>query len=309
MSKKFIFSILFIVYTLSTLLFADLNSAWREVEFKNYKIALKLFDDILQDKSAPLKDKIQSKFAKAMINQFKRPNPDMSKAEKLHAELFFQNFSHFIAPASLLQLGRIYDYNFFAGKSLFSAVNLFSKASDNDKAPSFVRDLAKKYVKLSREKQSKTEMARAFYKTIIENYPDATSQVAEATLRLALTFTDDIQNTNSVKHGIQILEAFIEKNPDSEFTSVMMMTTGNAYCDVLKNYKEGIKYLIGFEEKGILNFREQSAFLFKIAVIAQNKLNDYSIAEKYYNKILNEQIEDKRVKLVLDKLNQIKNLK
>lgn len=125
---------------------------------------------------------------------------------------------------------------------------------------------------------------------LIEEFPDSTL-ADEAAVHLADSLLSPkhgegtgvyvLPRAAEIDRGVRILEGRLSSHPDSPLAAQMHIMVGNVYID-REEFQKAIDHLIAAEEFGIDVSRTRSIVLWQIARIAEKKLEDYELAERYY---------------------------
>jgi len=138
------------------------------------------------------------------------------------------------------------------------------------------RELYKEYMKIDTEK---------IYKEVMKNFPNTIYAVLAAR---GIAEKDLKSPNNGIKaKGANFLENFIQnyKGPQKDLIMLHFMLDGY-YINIKKNYVKSFEHIKRAYEIGITKGVSKEDVLFRMARICHKKLNNYSLAKKYYKEFL-----------------------
>lgn len=126
--------------------------------------------------------------------------------------------------------------------------------------------------------------ARRAYRRIIKTYPG--HMVAdESAVWLATTYLSRFGDDRALKTGAAVLLDYLGKRPDNYLAVSMHYLLARYYQDRAE-YRETIRHLIASDAAGLTSERERATAYFRIGRIAERKLKDYSLAARWYYRIV-----------------------
>jgi tetratricopeptide (TPR) repeat protein len=128
------------------------------------------------------------------------------------------------------------------------------------------------------------DSARKLYRKVIEKYKNEPI-VSEAVLRLAQSYTNTFKK-EEILEGIKIMQDWLKDHPNDPLAGLMHLLMADMNYYPLLNYKQAVTDYIRADELKSLEPGQEGYAYWRIALLAQKKLNDKSIAVKYYTKII-----------------------
>jgi tetratricopeptide (TPR) repeat protein len=143
------------------------------------------------------------------------------------------------------------------------------------------------------EKDRKREQARELYRKVIARYPGHFAS-EEAVHRLATTYLEELGDPASLDEGVRLLGEHLAKHPDSFLAPVMHLQLGGV-CYDRKEYRKAVEHWTTADELDAKAGKDramdrsmQAGLYFRIAKVAEKQLQDYPLAIKWYERIVNE---------------------
>lgn len=140
-----------------------------------------------------------------------------------------------------------------------------------------------------------TEEGRQILEELRGEFPDS-PEAHEATIHLAEAYfsptgTADlpgghvVPGEESVTRGIDVLEYWLTNRPDNPLAATMHMMLADKYTD-RSEFRKAVDHLQLALEKGIVSARTRSALTWQVARVAERQLEDYELAESYYQRFV-----------------------
>ncbi len=139
--------------------------------------------------------------------------------------------------------------------------------------------------------QGKVQDGQAELTDLTKEFPDS-DEAGEATVQLANSLwrpTPDgkapggyrLADKAQVQRGMDLLEKRLQAYPKSPLAAVMHMMLASQLIEQ-EAYKEAVAHLEAALEAGVQSSTTRGSITWQIARIAEDKLHDYALAEKYY---------------------------
>jgi len=145
--------------------------------------------------------------------------------------------------------------------------------------------------------EGKDADGRSKLAAVMRDYPDST-EADEAVVHLAESLfaprADEakpggfgIAGDASMERGLKLLEDRLSARPRNPLASAMHMMLANKYIE-LKRFDKALENLLAAEKDGIAVDRLRSVVVWRVARIAEQQLKDYALAERYYQRYVDD---------------------
>lgn len=238
----------------------DLDAGWALIRLADWRGAVKVLAAAERDAAS---DEIRAEalFALAHIWHHRPTGGDLDKAKGYYRSILAKYPRAKAAPWAMLTLARIVDTPEFEPK----------EAAELDKARS---------------------KAQEQYREVLATYPG--HLVAhEAALRLAVTYLSQRGDLDAEQTGAKILIAYLPKHPDNYLAAQMNILAGE-WQQRCGRDREAVDAFIAGYEAGLPGMYHQAKTCFRIAQIAEFRLNDDALAAHWYQRLVDEAREDNR---------------
>jgi tetratricopeptide (TPR) repeat protein len=224
-----------------------LGEGWRAYSLGAFDAAHATFAGVSEDKRANDKQLYSAVLGLAVTAQY-QTTPDLDAALKYYNQLATINVEG-VGPQSMLGIGTI-------------------------------------YISQGKVAEGQVELTR-----LVQQYPDA-EEADEATVQLANSLFRPTPDTNAdggyalastgfVQRGIDLLEARLKARPNNSLAAVMHMIAGSKLVDQ-GVYDQSVTHLRAALDLGVASSTIAASVTWQVACIADEKLHDYELAEKYY---------------------------
>ncbi len=126
--------------------------------------------------------------------------------------------------------------------------------------------------------------ARTWYQAVIDKAPDS-PEADQAVLRLAGTYIQTYDKADCLK-GIDILQKHLASHPDNPLASGMYLYMGDTYFYPLGNDRASLDSYLKADAKGLPQTGKEAILYWRMANLADARLNDPKTAIACYRKIL-----------------------
>jgi len=229
-----------------------IREGWQYVRYYEFDRAEPYFREVLETAEANSDRWKEATFGLAVSLHHKRP-PTASaiqEAAKLFRELAEKDPNEKFAPRALMNLARIHE----------------------------LRDYFQDVIELDK--------ARAIYRKVIESYGDRPI-VDEAVLRLAQSHINTFQ-TDQVNQGVKVLTDWLAKHPENSLAGLMWVYLGDVYFYPLGDSARCVAAYVEADRRNSLEPGQEGVFYWRIANLADSKLNNRDLAIVYYTKLITE---------------------
>lgn len=132
---------------------------------------------------------------------------------------------------------------------------------------------------------------------LVRKFPES-PEADEASIHLAESLLEPRASASSpagfglpaeapVERGLRVLEERLQAFPHNPLATAMHIMLANQYIK-LQRFPEAVKHLIAADEEGIAVRTSRAITRWRIARIAEKELGDYALAEKYYQRYVDE---------------------
>jgi len=225
-----------------------LNEGWRAYAMGDFAPAKARFERVAQDSKAT-DDQMYSAVLGLAVTAHYSPKPDLEGALKNYKRLSELN-APAAAPQGMLGVGMVY---LTQGKT--------------QEGQMVLTDLVKQFPDSYEANEAAVQVADSLFRPT----PDKN---AVGGYRLA--------NAASIQRGMALLERRLKAYPDNALAVVMHMMLASQLIET-ESYAGAVAYLRAALDFGIESSRTRSSVTWQIARIAEQKLQDYALAEKYYS--------------------------
>lgn len=151
------------------------------------------------------------------------------------------------------------------------------------------------------------EKARTLYREIVETRQGAEA-ATRAKLRLAMSYIEEMSG-DSAARGAEMLEEWVEENPESTYRAAVYLVLGRVYLYPLEDEQKALQALLKADEVGIYSYSLNADLYYRIADIAHYAFEEprVEIARKYYNKLRTEHEDDPRGFIAKKRLVELEN--
>lgn len=247
-----------------------LAEGWKELRYANWPKSRELLEQVRTLSTHP-EEQAEATFALATLWQHRRPGPDVAQAHTLYEEILASHAATAAAPYARLALARLAD----------------TPDSETD------RDVP---------------LARKLYEETIELYPGHVA-AEEAKLRLALTYiqeayippdagdaekrarVDAETRREALATAERMLTEHLQARPDSVLAGPMQMMLGNLH-ERAGRWAKAVEHWIAADAAGIPGQADRAKLYYSIGQVAEQKLADYALAAKWYQRIVDETLRD-----------------
>jgi outer membrane protein assembly factor BamD (BamD/ComL family) len=234
---------------------AILDAGWQELRFANWPKAQEIFEEA-RGKAAKREHQAEAMFGLANLWQIRQPGGDQERARRLYEQIVGEFADTPAAPWAHLGLARLAD------------------------TPEY-------------EKQRNVELARKLYGEMIRAYPDHPA-TDEATLRLGMTYTENVGDRQAEDTGTAVLERRLAERPTNYLASAMHIVVGDV-AQRRGNFRKAVNNWIAADSKGgVTNTPDRAILYFKIAHTAEHDLKAYALAAVWYERIVTDVKRDNR---------------
>ena len=130
------------------------------------------------------------------------------------------------------------------------------------------------------------ESAILIYRRVLTEYPE--SQAAqEAVLHLAEALFQS-RGKKGAMEAVEELKKMLVQHPDPQYTAQIHLLLGKLYRYPLEDYCQSVNHLSIALDLGLESLAQQSTTCLTIAILADRKLDDRTLAIKYYYRTLKE---------------------
>ena len=227
-----------------------LKEAIEEVGYFGFQRAGELFESVAADSEPGTERWQQAIFGQATCLQQMSPirQDRLDRAAELYRQLIGRTPDSIYAARATLNLGRMAELSDYYGDD------------------------------------PQLESAREYYRKIIDRWRDDPI-AGEATLRLAATYIQTYDEA-LVRQGIGILESWLAEHPDEPLAVMMYQYLGDSYFIPLKDYASSLKWYRKADVPDTLDRSRLAAMYWRMAAMADEKLNDRETAVEYYTKLI-----------------------
>jgi hypothetical protein len=224
-----------------------LNDGWRAYAIGNFDPAAASFQRVVQDGKATDEQRYSALLGLAVSVQY-QPTPDLDAALQYYEQLAQLKVTPAV-PQSMLGIGMV-------------------------------------YVAQGRVEEGRAELSR-----LTQQFPDS-EEAGEATMQLANSLfrpaPDDkavggyrLADPAFVQRGMALLERRLAAYPSSPLAAAMHMMLASELIEQ-QSFKEAVTHLEAALKAGVESSTTRGSITWQIARIADEKLHDYALAEKYY---------------------------
>lgn len=250
-----------------------LADGWRAYSLGDFDGAHATFAGISENKTATDKQLYSALLGLAVTAQY-QTTPDLDAALQYYNQLATINVEG-VGPQSMLGIGSV-------------------------------------YIDQGKVAEGQDELTR-----LVQKYPDA-EEADEATVQLANSLfrpTPDSKAASGyalaspalVRRGIGLLEARLKARPNNPLAAVMHMILGGKLVDE-GSYAEAVTHLRAALDLGVASSTFAASMTWQVARIADEKLHDYELAEKYYADFVDKNKNNQLYYLALLRKEQIEKL-
>ncbi|HAI14717.1 MAG TPA: hypothetical protein DCM28_23630 [Phycisphaerales bacterium] len=234
---------------------AELNEAFErateELVCFNFPVSYQMFGELLESMPSDHPQYFKSLYARATCAQHITPPTEALSVEAI--ELFQKIVDGCpdkqLVGRALINLGRIAELRDYPGDEV-----------DMDKA-------------------------RVFYQKVIDAYPDQ-ELADEAMLWNAGTYIQVVDDPQTIRQGVELLEQWLVKRPDNVFASPMLTYMGSTYQLDLNEPAKALACYIKADEIGLPAESQISAFYWRMAMLAEKIPSELDTSVLYYQKII-----------------------
>ena len=252
---------------------AKIAEAWSEFRMGEYRKAIEIFSSVAQHPETSKKHRLAALYGLACSHWQKLPDADKPRAIRIFNQIIEES------PDS--------EYAAWSGLALIRIDHIVPAGEKPD------------YPAL-----------RARYLALFQKFPKFTAG-HEGFIYMAATYVASMQNEDELRKGLEILEDFIQKHPDSPFISSAWSLKAKA-CELLGRPVEMMDAMIKALETIELdptNPRMDDAGRFwSIAVAAEFEAGDFAVAKKYYQRLLDDYPTERRRFAAIVALQRIQEL-
>ncbi len=126
--------------------------------------------------------------------------------------------------------------------------------------------------------------ARTWYQSVIDKAPDSI-EADQATLRMAGTYIQTYEQAECMK-GIEVLQKRLASHPNNPMAAGMYLYMGDTYFYPLKNDRQALESYLKADAIGLPQTGKEATLYWRMAVLADTRLNDPKTAVTCYTKIL-----------------------
>jgi tetratricopeptide (TPR) repeat protein len=238
-----------------------LDDGWNEMHFANWPKAREILEAV-EAKADNRQVKAEAMFALSNLWRQRQPGSDIVKSKALLEQIVGDYKDTSVAPWAMLTLARMADL------------------------PEY-------------EKDRNVKEATRLYEEIVQRFP--TLPVAdEATLRLAFTYIEKIDDEASQAKGSEIMEKWLAARPDNYLAAAMQTMLGDRYqrrgdqTQHKDDYARAMACWAAADKAGIPGLDDRATLYYKMGNVAEHKLKDYPLAVKWYEKLVYEVQRDRR---------------
>jgi len=232
---------------------AALEDAWRSYSTGDFEYAIVRFDLVRQTPAADEEQRFSALLGLAFSYQL-RPNPDLDRAREYY-ELLEKMGTDRARRAALLGLGQIDLAEGASGDGETKLVALMHEYPDSIEADEAAIHLADSL----------------FRPQPVGNGPGRYVLASGAV----------------VERGLRLLEERLRERPHNPLAAAMHMMLAGKYIE-LEDFEKAVPHLIAAEKEGIAGVKLRGTVLWRIARIADKRLKDYALAERYYQRYVDE---------------------
>lgn len=143
--------------------------------------------------------------------------------------------------------------------------------------------------------RGRTDEGRRTLEKLQNEFPES-AEADEATVHLAESYFHpqenpdlpggyDVPSKSSVARGIRVLEYRLTNHPENALAAVMHMMLADRYTD-RGEFRKAVDHLQQALRKGIVSARTRSELMWQVARTAEKELEDYRLAEEYYQRFV-----------------------
>jgi tetratricopeptide (TPR) repeat protein len=235
-----------------------LAEGWQYIRYGNYPAAETSLDAVLETAAS---DELTAEalYAMGYLWRFRRPDPALDKARAFYRRVA-DDYPHTRAgPWAMLALARMADL------------------------PPV-------------EEQRLREQARQLYRKVLDAAPNHPA-AEEATLRLAMTYLEEVSKPEAQDRGARILRDHLRRSPRSPLAAAMHVVLGDLHRE-RKEYREAINRWIagvrasyesraaGAKGKSLLNSTQRAELYFAIAYAAEKAVGDLPLGARWYERLV-----------------------
>ncbi len=259
-----------------------LATGWDHLDQVNYPAARETFEEVLEANPSRAQ-RAEARFGLGHVWQHRRPGADVEKAARLYRQVAEEFPDTPSGPLALMALARLAD------------------APEYEKA----RDRAK---------------ARATYRKIIARYPKQFI-VHEAVLRLAMTYLEDLGDSQAAQTGLAMLRDHLAAHPGNFLAAAMHLHSGTThqrrgeFPDAVRHWiaadaadQKAAETELTPKERSLpprrranrvsrnraMDSGTRASLYFRIARVAETKLRDHPLAVTWYERIVYEIVRDNK---------------
>ncbi len=225
----------------------SLNEGWRAYAMGDFDAAAVRFRRVADDASASEDQRYSSLLGLAAAAQY-QPSPDLDRALDYYQRLGKVKVDAAV-PQSMLGIGMVYLGKGDLQEGRAELTNLTRRFPDSDEAG-----------------EATVQVANSLFRP----QPD---EKAAGGYRLA--------DAASIQRGVDLLKERLASHPGGPLAAVIHMLLGAQLVEQ-ESYREAVDQLQAALDAGVESSTTRGSLTWQIARIAENKLHDYALAEKYY---------------------------
>ncbi len=149
------------------------------------------------------------------------------------------------------------------------------------------------------------ELARTYYERVRDKW-EGTIHADEAAGRIAANALHYVDDPERVRAGLEELESYLERRPDSPIANVLWYFLGDKYWFFLDDAEKSFAALERSVELGLVERARAWHTFWRMARMARENLNDPVLAASYYARIVQEAPRSPRVHEALLAYNELR---
>lgn len=225
----------------------SLSEGWRAYAMGSFDAAAARFQRVADTAGATEDQRYSALLGLAASAQY-QPKPDLGGALQYYRRLGEVKVTAAV-PQSMLGIGMVYLAQGSVQEGQAELTNLTRQFPDSDEAG-----------------EAAVQLANSLWRPTPDAKAPGGYRLADAAL---------------VQRGIDLLEKRLAAYPKSRLAAVMHMMLASEFIEQ-QSYKDAVAHLEAALTAGVESSTTRGSVTWQIARIAENKLHDYALAEKYY---------------------------